>query len=169
MPVCNETAGANQLASIALLLARICLCPLQFWLKGTYRSPAYLFKPLDFTQEAQEALLLWYSFMTQPKLKHWPSPGICNNRCLNRRLWRVHEQPVLKGLVARKDGQGDPHQSLRTRGCLQIMSTVQRGYQGEGSLLQDRQHNSSVLYVGGGQHILQETELSCMKNLAQLP
>ena len=53
-----------------------------------------------------------------------PSPGNCDNRCLKRRLQREHEQPVLQGLVDRKEGQGDPYKSHRTGGCLESISIV---------------------------------------------
>ena len=51
--------GLTNFASIALPLAWLHSHPLQFWLKGTYRSPVDLFKPLKFTQELWEALLWW--------------------------------------------------------------------------------------------------------------
>ena len=83
-----------------------------------------------------------------------PSPGICNNRCLDRWLWRVYEQPVLQEPVARKKGLGDPQNFPRAKDCLEYMSTIKKGDQGESCLLQGRQHNRSVPSVEGGQQPL---------------
>ena len=80
-----------------------------------------------------------------------------------------NEQLVLQGQVAREGGKGDPYISPRTRDCLESMSTVLRRNQGESSLLQDTQHNVSLLSVEGGRYPLQETEWSCNKYLAQFP
>ena len=59
--------GLTDFASMALSLVRIHSHCLQFWLKGKYRAPGNLFKPLRF---AQEALFRLCSFVPQVKLIH---------------------------------------------------------------------------------------------------
>ena len=75
----------------------------------------------------------------------------------------------FEGQWLRREGKGDPHKSTRIKDYLERMLTVQGGDQGESTFLPDRQQNSSVLSVEGGQHPLQETERFCEENLAHIP
>ena len=54
-PSCRSVTrllGLTNFASVALLLARLHSCPLQFWLKENYKTPANLFKGLKPYSEA---------------------------------------------------------------------------------------------------------------------
>ena len=131
-----------------------------------YRSPADLLKPLEFTQEVQETLLWWCSFMPQPKLIHHSPAQVNLTRDASTEGYGGYmSNPVIQGPIDRKEGQREQHKSHRTK----AMSTFQRGDQGDSSFLPDRQHNSSVLSVERGWQPLQETAWCCKINLAQLP
>ena len=60
-----------------------------------------------------------------------PSPGSHDNRCFNNLIWRVHEQSVLQGLLARKEGQGNSHKSPGTGDSLEYMSTFREEIKGK--------------------------------------
>ena len=99
-----------------------------------------------------------------------PIPGSCDSRCLNSRLWGVHEQSVLQRQVLRKEEQGHTHKSPKSRDCLRSMLTVQRGDQMESSLLLDRQKIGHVLSmkgrvapIAGNWVVLEKILLSCYK------
>ena len=88
-----------------------------------------------------------------PQTKLTPQPpvqAIVRVKELKRRLWRVYEQPILQGPVARRKGQRDPYTSPKTRDGLKSMLIVKTGDQGERSLFPDRQHNISVLHAEDG-------------------
>ena len=59
--------GLTSFSSLALPLARLYSYPLQFRLKGTYKSPADLFKGLKQNVDASQALHWWCTFKLQPK------------------------------------------------------------------------------------------------------
>ena len=76
---------------------------------------------LGFTKEAQEALHWWLSFIPQPMLIYQLPDQTFVTIDASTEGYGVHEQSVLKGQVARKEGQGDPHKCPRTRNCLESM------------------------------------------------
>ena len=106
------------------------LHPLQFWLRGTYESPANLFRPLNFTPEVKEALLFGAHLCCN---QNWYiGAPVHHNRCLNRGLGGSHEQPDLQRQMVWKEGQINLHKSPRARDSLKNMSMAQKGDQGKG-------------------------------------
>ena len=65
--------GLMNFASIALLLARLQLRPLQWWLKQHYKGPSDMFKTRPITEEAHCNLEWWRSFKSRPKSIHRPA------------------------------------------------------------------------------------------------
>ena len=69
-PICRgvmRLLGLTNVASMALPLARLHSCPLQYWLMENYKTPADLFKGLKLDLKAAQTLLWWCPFNPQPK------------------------------------------------------------------------------------------------------
>ena len=69
-PTCRgvmRLLGLTNFASMALRLARLCSCPLWFWIKENCKAPADLFKGMKQDTEASHALHWWCTFKPQPK------------------------------------------------------------------------------------------------------
>ena len=76
--------------------------------------------------------------------------GGSHHRCLQRALWRLHEQPFIQRQMACKERQKHLYQHAWTGSSADGLSKVQISNEGEDHLLPYRQHNGSGPSLEGG-------------------
>ena len=149
--------GLINFASMALSLARLHSCPLQFWFKENYKTSADVFKGLKSEPQESQALLCWHTFKATAKSNmQILNTGGSDNKYIHGCLWRPHEQPVIQRQVACREGQKHPHQYPGNENSEDGLSAV-HGRDGWNTISFQIDKTTAVVYllsVEGGRYSL---------------
>ena len=138
--------------TMVLPLARLHSCPLKFWLRETYSSPAELFNPLNIKYEMRGSLLWWHWFVLQHKQVHCTSVReIITTDALTEDNGDNMNNLSFKGKWSGKNCRKIHISLLEKEMAQNAFLTVIKGDEGDVGLFSDRQHDSHGLFDKGGQ------------------